>query len=63
MFRGSAVDREDCITLAQHEDIDLKELETRFKETAKYDISEKKVLKNLELILNDLKKIQGKKSR
>ena len=58
MFRGSSVDREDCMALAKHEKINLKKLEARFKETAKYDVSEEKILKNLELILSDIKKIQ-----
>ena len=58
MFRGSSVDREDCIALVKHEAIDLSKLEKRFKETASYDVSEDRVLKNLELILNDIKKIQ-----
>ena len=60
MFRGSSVDREDCLALAKHEAIDLKKLESRFKETAKYDVSEERVLKNLELILNDIKKIRAR---
>lgn len=58
MFRGSSVDREDCVALAKHEAIDLKRLEARFKETAKYDVSEERVLKNLDLILSDIKKIK-----
>ena len=58
MFRGSPMDIEDCMALARHEVIDLKKLGARFKETAKYDVSEERVLKNLELILNDIKKIQ-----
>lgn len=62
MFRGSSVDREDCLALTKHEAIDLKKLENRFKETAGYDVSEARVLKNLELILSDIKKIRGGKS-
>ncbi len=62
MFRGSSVDREDCLALAKHEAVDLKKLESRFKETAKYDVSEERVLKNLDLILKDIKKIRGSKS-
>ena len=62
MFRGSSVDREDCIALAKHEAVDLKKLKKKFKETASYDVSEERVLKNLELILSDLKKIQRGKS-
>ena len=62
MFRGSSVDREDCLALAKNEAINLEKLESRFKETAKYDVSEERVLKNLDLILNDIKKIRGYKS-
>ena len=62
MFRGDTVDREDCLALAKHEKIDLKELEERFKETASYDVSEERVLKNLDLILSDIKKMQRGKS-
>lgn len=58
MFRGSTVDREDCIALAKHEIIDLKKLENRFRETAQYDVSEERVLKNLELILGDIRRIR-----
>ncbi len=58
MFRGDPSDVQDCVALAQHERIDLKELERRFRETASFDVSEKKALKNLELILNELKKIK-----
>jgi len=36
--------------------IDLKRLETRFKETASFDISEDKVNKNFEHFLNILQK-------
>jgi len=58
MFRGTQVDRDDCIALVKNEPINLKELEDRFKQTAKYDTSEERVLGNLELILDDLKEIQ-----
>ena len=62
MFRGNSVDMEDCLALAQHEAIDLEKLESRFKETAKYDVSEERVLKNLGLILDHIKHIQRGKS-
>jgi hypothetical protein len=60
MFRGTLVDREDCLALAKHESIDLQELEIRFKETAKYDINESRMLGHLEVILDDLKKLKEK---
>lgn len=61
MFRGTTVDRQDCIAWAKNESIDLKKLEERFKETAKYDTSEEKVLGNLKVILDDLREFQKEK--
>lgn len=61
MFRGDPNDVQDCVALAKHESIDLKELDKRFRKTASFDVSEEKVLKNLKLILEELKKIQGGK--
>ena len=57
MFRGSSVDIDDCAALARHQKIDLKKLEARFRETAQYDVSEERALKNLSLILKIIKKI------
>jgi hypothetical protein len=54
MFRGTQVDREDCIALAKHRVIRWTDLSNRYRETAKYEISEEKVLKNLEILRNDL---------
>ncbi len=61
MFRGSGADREDCLALAGHEPVNLDELEKRFKETARYDMSEERVLKNLEFILEEFRKLQRKR--
>lgn len=55
MFRGTDVDVKDCLTLFRNEKVDLKKLESRYRETAKYDVSEKRVLRNLELLLGRLK--------
>ena len=62
MFRGSSVDRQDCNELAKFEKIDLGELEKRFRETASYEIAEDRVLKNLKLIVDDIKQIQRERS-
>ena len=51
LFRGSTVDYEDCLTLVAHEDVDLRKLEQRFKETAGYDVSEQKLKGNFEHFL------------
>lgn len=50
LFRGTNVDYDDCMELvrARNEQIDLKHLETHFKKMAKYDISETRILKNLD---------------
>lgn len=63
MFRGTSVDRQDCNELAKYEKIDLHELEKRYRETASYEIAEERVLKNLELILDDIRKILKEQSQ
>ena len=57
MFRGTAVDVEDCLTLmnARGAAFDLKALKERFEETARYDIVPEKMMKHLEYLLNDYK--------
>lgn len=58
LFRGSGVDMEDCLLLAESrkQDIDMDILVGRFRETASYDISEGKVNKNLAYFLKRLQK-------
>lgn len=63
MFRGSSVDRQDCNELAKYEKINLVELEKRYRETAGYEVAEERVLKNLELIMDDIRKIQKEQSQ
>lgn len=48
LFRASAVDLQDCLTLfkSKRKEINLKYLEKRFYETASYDVSVEKVIKN-----------------
>ena len=50
LFRGTSIDMEDCLMLirAKTKEIGIEELTKRFNETASYDISEDRVLKNLE---------------
>lgn len=50
LFRASGVDFEDCLALfrAKGKEIDMKKLEDRYQETARYDISEERVLKHWE---------------
>ena len=61
MFRGTRVDRYDCLALARNEKIDVQELATRFKETAACDTSQERVLINLQVLLDDLSKLEGEK--
>lgn len=56
MFRGAEVDFQDCLLLLKREKVDLKKLEKRYRETASYDVSETKVLKNLALLLERFRK-------
>ncbi|HOW88471.1 MAG TPA: hypothetical protein P5561_06065 [Candidatus Omnitrophota bacterium] len=54
MFRGVEVDIQDSLLLLAKEKIDLEKLKERYRETAQHDISEAKVLRNLELLLKRL---------
>lgn len=58
LFRATAIDIEDCLSLIKdkRQEIDLKRLKERFKETTSFDISEDKVNKNLAHFLRMLKK-------
>lgn len=58
LFRGTTVDIDDCLSLVKdkRDEIDIKRLESRFRETAAYDVSEDNVSKNLEHFLKILKK-------
>lgn len=50
LFRASQIDVDDCLMLVRHEinKVNWEGLEARFRETASYDVSEDKVLKNWE---------------
>lgn len=58
LFRATELDLEDCLSLikSKKKDIDFKYLEKRFKDTASFDVSEDKVIKNFEHFLKILKK-------
>lgn len=53
LFRGTTIDNEDCLALlkSKRSEIDLDKLEKRFRQTASYDVSEEKVIKNWEHFL------------
>ncbi len=54
LFRGTGVDFEDCLMLVKlyTESINLEQVEQHTRNLARYDISEKRILKNLEHFLN-----------
>jgi len=58
LFRCTTVDIDDCLQLikAKRKEIDFKYLESRFKETASFDVSEQNVLNNLEHFKRVVKK-------
>jgi hypothetical protein len=51
LFRGTPVDFDDCLALvaARQVEIDLDRLRDHFKELAGYDVSEERILKNLDM--------------
>ena len=58
LFRGTVVDFEDCLMLmkSRKENIDLTRVEQHVKELASYDISENRIIVNLEYFLNQARK-------
>ncbi|MCX6577755.1 MAG: hypothetical protein NTV82_15360 [Candidatus Aminicenantes bacterium] len=65
LFRGTSADMDDCLSLMknQRKEIDIRRLERRFRDTASFDISEERILKNLEYFLMLVKegKANGKR--
>lgn len=55
MFRGDAVDVEDCITLLKSEDLDLQQLAERYKETASYYTHPTDPKKHLKYLIDEMK--------
>jgi len=58
LFRGSDIDNEDCLALlkSKRDEIDMAILDKRFRETASYDPTEEKIIKNWEHFLRLIKK-------
>jgi len=58
LFRGTSIDNEDCLVLLKNKsrEIDLEKLRKRFLETASYDVSKDKLIKNWEHFLRLAKK-------
>jgi hypothetical protein len=59
MFRGTETDIQDCLLLFAKEKIDLRKFKKRYRETARYEISEAKVMRNLDILLMRLGKETG----
>lgn len=55
LFRGTMQDVEDCRTLLDHEAVNLRALEERYRETARYEVNEERVVRNLEHFLTKMK--------
>ena len=56
LFRGTHVDFQDCLILVQREKVDFSRLEKRYRETAKYDVGEDRLLKTWDVWLKSAKK-------
>jgi len=58
LFRGTSVDEEDCLVLIRHkkDEIDLKLLDRRLRETASFDVSTDNIIKNWDHFLALVKK-------
>ena len=56
LFRGTDADLQDSLELLKREKVDLKKLEKRYRETARYETGESRVLKNFALFLSRVKK-------
>lgn len=58
LFRGSVVDFEDCLMLVKaHKDkINIQRIEGHFKDLARYDISENRIIGHIEYFMNLLSK-------
>jgi hypothetical protein len=58
LFRGTPVDIDDCLALirAKRDEISMAKFESRFRETANYEVSKEKVLSNLKHFLERLGK-------
>lgn len=58
MFRGSQVDRDDCIAAFAAGQVNPEELLDRYSEAARYDLNPDKVMQNLASLADDLSKKQ-----
>ena len=58
LFRSTTLDIDGCISLIRNKrkEIDIQQLEKRFRQTASFDVSEDKVNKNLEYFLKNFER-------
>jgi hypothetical protein len=58
MFRGTSVDREDCVAAFATGQINAEELLERYSKAARYDLNPKKVMQNLIYLAERLRELQ-----
>jgi hypothetical protein len=58
MFRGTSVDRKDCIDAFATGQVNAEELLERYSEAARYDLNPRKVMKNFVYLAEDLRELE-----
>lgn len=58
MFRGTPVDREDCIAAFATEKVNIEKLLERYSEAARYDLNPEKVMKNFVYLAEGLRELE-----
>jgi hypothetical protein len=58
MFRGTSVDRKDCIEVFATGQVNAEELLERYSEAARYDLNPRKVMKNFVYLAEDLRELE-----
>jgi hypothetical protein len=58
MFRGTSVDRKDCIEAFATGQVNAEELLERYSEAARYDLNPRKVMKNFVYLAEDLRELE-----
>lgn len=58
MFRGTSVDRDDCIAAFATGKVNAEKLLERYSETARYDLNPKKMMKNLVYLAEGLRELK-----
>jgi hypothetical protein len=58
MFRGTPVDRDDCIAVFATREVNAEKLLERYSETARYDLNPEKMMKNFVYLAEDLRELK-----